>query len=175
MTVDEIIKRYDLRRIDNDRFVCKNSLLLKKENARDELIAKKAEIKARLNELAEKEKLKCEDRMARINAIEGLDEIQSAIIDLKNWHYEFEKSFDDVGGLGVRKKPEYDFEAMYKKYTRAAAYLKAEKMADKDNYELSAIGRKALDRIIYEPDNYDKVIEEMEREVNQFVEKHMFD
>lgn len=135
----------------------------------------KAEIIAYLKKQEADRKATVKERQAKINAIEGLTEIKNAIYDLNRWEEEFNASFDDVGGLGVRPKPKYDMDALYKKYPVATAYLKAEKEAEKSNYELSNIGKKALNKIIDCPENYIAIIEEMEREIKAFVERHMWD
>lgn len=150
-----------------------NEPALKKYGA-DEIRANKEEILSFFKAKEEKERKEFEERQARIDAIPGLKEIENAIDDLIEWRREFNKSFEDVGGLGVRPKPEYDLEQMYKDYPVAAAYLKAEKMANKANYELALIGRKALERII-DGENHEVVISDMDKEEKDFVEKHMWD
>ena len=79
------------------------------------------------------------ERKRKIAEIAGLEEIQKAIADSNAWREEFEKSFcgEGGGGVGVRPKPNYDFDALYKKYPVAKAYLEAKKYSDKTNLELS--------------------------------------
>lgn len=116
-----------------------------------------------------------EDRQRKISEIEGLAEIKAAITDVTSWYKELDKSFDDVGGMGVRARPNHDITAMLAKYPRAAAYLKAEEQAEKHNVELAEIGAKALEKIIYKPNDYEEAIEVMNEEIEKFVERHMFD
>jgi hypothetical protein len=79
-----------------------------------------------------------------------------------------------VGGLGVRAKPDYDFDVMYAKYPRAAAYLKAEKFSYAANSAKSNAGKKALMKILDGKD-YTTAIEEMEKEWTAYCEGHIFD
>lgn len=147
----------------------------KKDNVLSELKEKKQEILEYLKEERKEKEKERDERKKKIDSISGLKEIISAKEDLANWNAEFAKSFDDVGGLGVRPKPDYDFEAMYKKYPVAEAYLKAEEMMLKENDELSAIGKKAMDKIINNPEGYKEAIEEMEKGKSEFADKHIWD
>lgn len=124
---------------------------------------------------AEKAQAEAADKARKeaIDGIEGLKEIQAAMADLENWQYEFERSFDDVGGLGVRPKPTHDIKAMKAQYPRAAAYLRAEEYWTKTNYELSAIGKKAMEDVIF--GDWEKAMEAMDTELAEFSARHAWD
>lgn len=145
----------------------------KRDNAIESIKSAKEEIKAYLKAEKDEMERKARDRSERIAAIEGLKEIRDAINDLETWQYEFEKSFDDVGGLGVRPKPQYDIPGMKTRYPRAAAYLLAEEYSLKSNYELSAIGKKALDTIIY--GDYSEAMIAMDKALKEFTDRHIWD
>lgn len=74
----------------------------------------------------------------------------------------------------MRAKPKDNIDELKKKYPRAAAYLVAENESLKSNYELAAIGKKALEAII-NGENHEKVMEEMEHAHKAFAERHMWD
>lgn len=141
----------------------------------DWIRANKAEI---MEYIAEKERVAreaAEIRQNKIDAIPGLNEIRDAHNDLEDWNREFEMSFENgCGGLGVRKMPEYDFDALNSRYPVAAAFLKAEA------YELSlndvkiAAGKKAIERIINGED-VESVIADMENEWNAYVMERVWD
>lgn len=178
MTVEEMIKKYRISACGNDKIRVSDSQALIKDNAEAEVKARKPEILAYFAEKSVKEKKVAEERAAKIAAIEGLETIRKAKADMASWNYEFSKSFEGenaVGGFGVRAKPEYDFDALYAQYPIARDFLKAEKQANKNNYELSEIGEKALEAIIENPVNHESIIAEMEEEIKAFVERHMFD
>ena len=185
MTVEKLVERYGIKQESilksgvgftyTDRIAVHYVSLAQKENMISEIKERKQEILDYLYGEREKEKRAYQERQNKIDAIEGLKEIESAMIDLGKWHEEFEKSFDDVGGLGVRPKPEYDFEAMYKKYPVAKAYLTAKEYSEKSNYELAAMGRRALEKIIDNQEEYEKAIEEMRTELREFTSKHLWD
>ena len=166
MSIEELIKRYDLRRNPGGILGIYKADLAQREGAVDEIRQKKPEILAYLDEQSRAIREAAEERQRKIDAIPGLKEIKAARSDLVNWQYEFSKSFDGEGGggVGVRPKPKYDLAEMEKGYPAAAAYLKAEKMANSYNYRLSAIGKKAMDRIISDPNSYAAAIADMEAE-----------
>ena len=175
MTIQEIIKKYNIRIHDEAQgtLACDNRIG-KDKKAVEFVKANKVEIIKYIKEEKEaKERAKAE-RAAKIAAIEGLEEIRNARADMENWHYEFKKSFEDVGGMGVRPKPEYDFDALAKKYPRAIAYLKAEAYGNAANYAKAAAGRKAKERIINGEDE-NTVITEMEAEWKAYCDEHVWD
>lgn len=185
MTVEQLIDRYVIKQhseykegkgwVYTDKIIVHNVNLLKKENMVPVIRERKPEILEYIINKREQERLAYEDRQRRIASIEGLKEIEAAIYDMNSWHREFEKSFDDVGGLGVRPRPQYDFDAMYEKYPVAKAYLDAYKYSNKSNYELADIGKKALDRIIYHPKEYQAALDEMKKDLDEFAYNHAWD
>lgn len=114
-------------------------------------------------------------RPQRRNAIPGLLEIEAAQRAWAEWHEKWEKSFDDVGGLGVGPQPNTDIEALKEKYPAAAACLKAERRAYAENYEIATIGKKAMNRIIDNPGEYAAAIADMETELDANTRKHFWD
>lgn len=184
MTIEQLIRRYTLsitiNPATNQEALMADLGAIKRDNSTEEIKQKKAEIMAYLKakkadeaKRAEEARQRAKERSERIKQIDGLKEIQDAIEDLDQWNYEFEKSFDDVGGLGVRPKPEYDIKAMRQKYLRADAYLRAEEEYLKSNYELSAIGQRALEEVIF--GDWQKAMETMEKEIKDFVQRHIWD
>ncbi len=53
--------------------------------------------------------------------------------------------------------------------------MRAESEMFKSNYQISAIGKNALEAIIENPENHAEIIAEMEKELKQLAEKHLFD
>ena len=165
MTAAEMIERYALFHR-GGRIGSQNMWLVNKDNAipmikehKDEIIKeldRRIEMSIRRDEL--------------IDEIEGLKEIRKAMKDLLSWHREFEASFDDVGGMGVRNRPQYDIAAMRKEYPRADAYLRAEVMAAKANYSLAAAGKKAMDMVIF--GDYQEANKYMDEQNRKFVEQN---
>lgn len=183
MTPNELIDRYSIRldieykggkAIPTGTLYIADGLLAKETGDWEQIVSAKEKIKEILLREADEEQQAAEERKAKINAIPGLKEIQAAKEDLENWHYEFEDSFKDVGGMGVRPKPQYDFEALYKKYPRASAYLKAEVYSRAANYAKAAAGKKALERII-NGEECDAVLSEMESEWSAYCNEHVWD
>ena len=180
MTVPELIKRYRIAIHDQSTLRIFEPELCKRDNALEEIRAKKLEIIAYITEQEREAERKAAERRKKIDAIPGLKEIKDAIDDLDAWNYEFEASFDDrrgagVGGLGVRPRPTVDIPALKEKYPAAAAYLRAENEAYKTNDELSSIGYRALDAIIEDHTRYAEAMEKMEAEISAFTDRHIWD
>ena len=176
--IKEMVRRYGIFDAGDGRLGIREAILARKENAIEDIKTAKQEILAYFAaEKAEKQRA-IEERRRKIEAIPGLKEVEAAKADLAAWHREFSASFDGegaVGGLGVRPNPDYDFDALKAAYPAAFAYLAAEKEVEKENYELSAIGRKALEKIIECPEEWAKAIEEMDAAKKAFVDRHLWD
>lgn len=173
MTIENLIKKYDIKAAENNGnrvLRIYNQIACNKDNAIGEIKSRKEEILAWFDHQTEQK----EERHRKIEEIPGLNELKSAIADMEAWKEEFEASFDDVGGMGVRPRPKYDIDAMHAQYPRASAYIKAESWALASNDEKSKAGKKALERIINgEPET--EVIEEMERKWSEYALSHMWD
>lgn len=174
LSVDEIIDRYriiipyDMP----DKIFLHNPDRVKRDGTFEDLKKLKPKIHARLTEIEDERKRAAEERKAKIAAIPGLKEIQNAIYEREKWHDEWNKSFDDAGGVGVGPKPKYDFTAAYRKYPRAYAYLKAEEQSYRSNSSMAMIGKRCLERVINGEDPK-KVLGDMEAETKKVVEEHM--
>lgn len=116
-----------------------------------------------------------EIRLNKIASIEGLKEIQEAQNELSEWNKKFNASFEDVGGMGVGAKPQYDINAMLAQYPIAAAYLKAERYENKSDYRFIAVGKEAKERIINNPQKYASIIAQMDRKISKIAEGRLWD
>lgn len=177
MELKEMIKRYGLRLGVNaqgqEGIIVDFTAKMKRDNALEMLKANKPALISYFKaEKAENER-KAQERRERIASIEGLAEIKAALRDLESWHEEWEDSFRDVGGMGVREKPQYDIPAMKAKYPHAAAYLRAEEYSHKSNVELFSIGQKALEEVIF--GDWKAAMEYMDRELSEFSNRHAWD
>ena len=152
MNAQELIKKYDIRlamKWIDGQYVPDGRLYIAGCQSQTQhgdfaaIVAAKPEIVSILTAEFEAKRRAEAEREAKIAAIPGLAEIQAARDDVDKWRSEFERSFADVGGLGVRPRPQYDFDALYAKYPRAAAYLKADGMALAEHDVKAAAGRKA--------------------------------
>lgn len=171
MTTEELVQKYRIfAERKNGKDTGRIGFYNATPEAKQEIMKRKQEILDFIREEREKvEKIRAEEakaarkRREKIDSIEGLKELQNAIDDMEEWRYEFDKSFEDVGGLGVRKKPEYDFDGLKKKYPCAAAYIEANEYESSPNYIKSGIGRRTVDKIL---EGYDcsAAISEMEKE-----------
>lgn len=149
--------------------------MVMKDGVWDEIRPHKAEIIEVIEARENAKREAAEARRRKIDAIPGLKEIKAAIADLNQWQYEFDKSFESEagGGTGVRMKPQYDLDKMLADHPWAAAYLKAEEYSYKENYELAAIGTRALERVI--KGDWEAAMADFEADMERFVQKHMYD
>lgn len=171
MTIETMIRRFRIQLTDegNLRILC--AYEAQKDGNLAQIKAMKPQIVAYLKAKRSEEEQEAVRRRLAIAAIPGLREIRSAYADIQEWKEELEDSFNDVGGLGVRKKPEYDFDAMYAKYPQAKAYLDAESLLSRRNLEMSAIGKKAIDMILN--GQVAEAVEYMRTERNALAERNM--
>lgn len=182
MDIKDMIDRYGLRlatRFDGGKLVKTGNILIsrpqqvQKDNALADIKAAKPEIIACLEAQEAAERAALEERERKIAAIPGLKEIQAAREDVAAWNKEFRESFEDVGGLGVRKKPEYDFDALFAKYPVAAAYLKALSYSMSTNDAKASAGKAAIDAILSGADSA-AAIQEMESAWKNHCMNHMW-
>lgn len=135
----------------------------KRDGMIEELKDRKAEIIEAIKTKKEEEKKARDERQKKIDAIEGLAEILAAESRLIAWNLEFDKIMENGESSALlSSKPSYNFKEALKKYPRAAAYLKAEKLAKSKNEKLAEVGKKALEKIIY--GDWRKASEEMDTE-----------
>ena len=175
MTVEEMIKKYriSLAYGKDGMIQILEAKRIKADKMLDEVLSHKPEIMAILNAEKEAKEKAIAERTAKINAIEGLKEINAAIEEHERFHYKFNAAMAKGDGR-MPAYPNTDIKAMKAKYPRAAAYLKAEDFALSDHYTKSTIGKKALDRII-NGENYEQVLADMGKEWSDYCNKHMWD
>jgi hypothetical protein len=134
--------------------------------------------KPEIIEYLRSERAKSEDRKNRIDAIEGLREIEDLQLKWREYNADGDRALEQMMEYGFArrtvKKPEVTVEELFKKHPRAYAYIQAKKQYEKENVQLSMIGKKALERIIYE-DDYKAVIDDMEDEIQEFLVEHQWD
>lgn len=141
-----------------------------------EIKAKKADIIAGIRRQEDAAREAYEQRQAKIAAIEGLAEIRAAQEALAQWHEDLSEAIKKGSGRmpGRPAITEKDIGDMLQRYPTAAAYLRAEGMAQKSNYEIAAIETRALERIIAGEDA-GKVMKDMDAEISAFNHRHFWD
>lgn len=178
-TVETLISKYGLYLADKDG---QDAVGVKpayakwfvKENAKELVIAHKAQIIDCLKARAESEKVSAEERAAKIAAIPGLAEIKAAIDDEYEWRGEYEDAMESEDEtIHLRPRPSVDIAALRAKYPQASAYLTAEAMSHRSNYEYAAIGRKALEMVIN--GDYQGAVEYMDARKKQLCAEHAWD
>lgn len=188
MTAQEMIKHYDIALhtvwdksamtfVPDGKIHIRRTRIIKSDAEKEAIVSMKPEILSILMDEWNEKMRKEEDRKAKIEAIDGLREIQSAVAELEAWQAKFERSFygpNACGGLGVGPRPEHDIDAMKAAYPRAAAYLMANDWSHASHDVKASAGKKALEKII-NGDDYNAAIESMEREWDAHVQNHAWD
>lgn len=116
------------------------------------------------------------DRQAKIDAIEGLKELEAANEALLNYREAFNRAIENDDAIFPSKPsvtPE-GIEALRKKYPRAAAYRKAEAGSLAANYVQASAYKKALERII-NGDDYEKALADADAEWKAYLDEHIWD
>ncbi|RXA55432.1 hypothetical protein [Limosilactobacillus mucosae] len=178
MTIKEVVEKYRVSLYnpsaeyraennlpDGELLYVENIDLLKSDDMSDYIREHKQEI---INFLKEKE--------AKIASIPGLKEIEASEKERQNFRHNFNVAFDSENTAGIQanlKMPDSDPAALRKKYPQADAYLQMKDLAGSYNFELSAIGNKAIEMVI--DGDWQKALEYADNEQQKLVEKHQWD
>lgn len=179
MKAEEMINRYGIILTGNGKGIRVTApYLMKRENAEEAVKAHTKEIYQILIDRKAAEEKADEEHKAKVNAIPGFRKVMAAYFDMWKYNDEWEDSFNDVGGLGVRPAPKYNFKEMRKEYPQAFAYIRAMKMEGKHNLE--AVAREAMEQIVN--GNWEQAVEDMnkaeeseKKKEAEWLNKHMWD
>lgn len=178
MKIEEIVKKYKVSLYnpsaeyraennlpDGELLYVENIDLLKSDDMSDYIREHKQEI---IDFLKEKE--------AKISSIPGLKEIETAENERQNFRHNFNAAFDSENAAGIQanlKMPDSDPTALRKKYPQADAYLQMKALAGSYNFELSAIGNKAIEMVV--DGDWQEALKYADHEQQKLVEKHQWD
>lgn len=162
MNVNELIQKYNLTILEQNG---KRGVRADRNpNASDkkEIISNMADIIAELDRRDLEKKKAYEERQKKIDAIEGLREIEDAIEAINQHRNSFVRAWES-GESVYQSTPDIDVGALKAKYPRAAAYLEAEDYSMSSYYVKAAAGHRAVERILNGED-YETVLKDMEAE-----------
>lgn len=173
ITIKETVKKYNIRIKDKTMLAC-DPIISKNKEAVEFVKRYKTEIIDFIN--AEKERIATEkaERQAKIDAIEGLKEIEAYENAWIKYRADFNKFIENDGIGNCPTKPEITPEELCTKYPRASAYRKAEAYENASNYRKSAIGKEAKEDII-NGKPFTEVINDMEKKWKAYCEEHIWD
>lgn len=173
MTATEMIERYDICLHGADKIAVRNLQKATKDDAIDQIKAAKAEIMAILKaEVEAKEKAHAE-RQAKINAIEGLEELEYTIRAWEDYHEAFNRAMEEGDGF-FPAMPSVKVEEVSNKYPRAAAYITARGWSRSANYAKASAGAKALEAIINGED-HEQAVKAMNAEWTAYCNERIWD
>lgn len=167
---EKMIEKYNIKlHADKDKLVVDGKI---GKNAKDTKYVQehKAEIIDILKqkELAE-EQQRLEHRR-KIESIEGLVELQTAISDWNKYNNAMSRYIDRdcIGTAPV--KPAVTVDELTEKYPRAAAYIKADQWSYSSHYYKASCGERAK-KAILDGDNYKDVIADMKSAWKKYTEE----
>ena len=170
--IKNLVSKYNITEVSGQL----RAIMPKKKNPED--VEKIKTWKPEILKYLSSEKAKTEDRENRINSIDGLSEIRNCRIDWEVYNSARKSAMErmmETGASEMRaEKPEVTVSELMERFPKAAAYLQAEALAWKTNYEMSEIGKKALERIIFE-NNFESVIADMNEELENLKSTHLWD
>lgn len=180
MTAEELISRYGIIIPEGNEKKIRTTdpELVEREGAAAAIKAHAKEIYNILKARKAAEEKADEEHKAKVNAIPGFRKVMAAYFDMWKYNDEWEDSFEDVGGLGVRPKPKYNFKEMREEYPQAFAYIRAMKMEEKHNLE--SVAREAMEQILngnweQAVENMNKAEEAEKKREAEWLNKHMWD
>lgn len=165
--IEQLVNKYCLKVIVKDGVNC---LLPSSRPNQNDLVEiknnKDAIVDYLLSKKAEEEKAEAE-RNAKIDAIDGLKELEKIISEWKNYYYKLNSNYDNEYKSSILPtKPNITVEEVSAKYPRANAYLTAQSWSLANNFKKVNAGKKALDKII-DGDDYEEAIEQMKAEFDR--------
>lgn len=173
MTIRDTVKKYNIRIKDKTMLAC-DPIIGKNKEAVEFVKKHKAEIIDFINTETERIATEKAERQAKIDAIEGLKEIEECSNAWIKYRADF-NSFIANDAIGTcPTKPEITPEELCAKYPRASAYRKAEAYENASNYRKSAIGKEAKEDII-NGKPFIEVIDDMEKKWEEYCEEHIWD
>ena len=175
MEAKDLIKKYNLQAVEKDGKMMVHTRATVPAKDVAAIKEHREEILKEILDAKEQARKAYEERQAKIKAIPGLAEIKTELAKAADWRRRFNASFETEygGGWGVGPRPQYDFEAAYKKYPQAHAYLIAEKEVYKAKFELAEIGRRALEKVIN--GQWAEAMDDLKREKDEFADRHAWD
>lgn len=174
LTIEKAVEIYQIHRTENNDRIFLNRSVTENQEHFDFVRSHKTEIVDYLKEHEESMKREAEEQQAKLNALEGLRELEDAKDAWESYYYWYNR-FIERGAEGkAPKKPEANLKELVQKYPRTNAYLNAEAFSFASNYHKAAIGRKAAKRILNGED-YQQVITDMEQEWKDYCDETVWD
>lgn len=163
METREMIKKYQIRLVPNteaDLIEVSNVSELKADNMVGFVKEHKEEIVRELKAL-------------KGEFIPGLKEIEDAKAEWNEWKKRFDDSFESENVAPLHKLPDSDLLDLRRKYPQADAYLQMEALSNSEDYELSHIGKTALEMVV--DGGWKEAIAYAEKKQREFADKHLWD
>lgn len=162
MNVNELIQKYNLTILEQNGKRGVRADRNPSSSDKKEIISNMADIISELDRRDLEKKKAYEEHQKKIDAIEGLREIEDAIEAINQRRNSFVRAWES-GESAYQSMPNIDVGALKAKYPRAAAYLEAEDYSMSSYYVKAAAGHRAVERILNGED-YETVLKDMEAE-----------
>lgn len=171
---EQMISKYNIRLTDDKQHIAADKVIAKNQSDAEYVRHHKDEILQILLEREAEAEKKAQAYREKHNAIEGLEELEKAIVDWNTYNRSMSRYIerDCTGKAPV--KPSNTVDELSGKYPRAAAYIKADQWSLSTHFFKATCGDKAKCRIL-DGDNYKEAIDDMEAAWAQYVNEHAFD
>lgn len=113
-----------------------------------------------------------QERKAKIEAIDGIKEIENLENEWRNYNSAFARMMNTGSSVMGVSCPITKVKDLLTKYPRAAAYRMAQNYSNASNYAKSAAGDEALEKII-NGENHETAITEMENQWTGYCDKNV--
>ena len=173
--IEKLVVKYKISPWLDGKMMIRGAEYAKRDGVFDEIAAAKQEILAYFDAKKEAKKAEQAAYKARIDAIEGLAELQAAIDDEERYREEFRYSFeaeDACGGMNVRpaSHTHEEIKEMKKAYPHAAAYIRVNAMC-RGYSDKATAARKVLDEVI--DGNYEEALAKLDAELDEIKNKRL--
>lgn len=173
LTIERMVEVYQIHKSKEGKIRVYETIVKRPEHYKF-VVEHKAEILAYLDAKEVAAKRAHDERMAKLNAIEGLRELEDAKYALKSYYSSYNRYIEQGAEGKEPEKPEANLDELIRKYPRANAYLKAKEYSFASHFAKSRAGDRAEERILNGED-YNQAIDDMEKEWKDYCDEHMWD
>lgn len=123
------------------------------------------------NKLEKRDEIERDERRQRIEAIEGLVQLQTAITDWNEYNNAMSRYIERDCTGKAPSKPKKTVDELSREYPKAAAYIKADRWSYSRHYYKSTCGQRAKEEIL-NGRNYEEAIEDMISSWRKYTEEN---
>lgn len=171
---EQLIKKYNIKLSDDKTKLKVDGKIGKSSKDTEWLKAHKQEVIDILLEREAKEEAAREAYRKKLEAIEGLKELQTCISDWSDYNNAMSRFIDRDCTGAAPVKPAKTVDELKEQYPRAAAYIKADNWSYSAHFYKAMLGERSKKKIL-DGGNYKTVISDMKAAWKEYTDEHAFD